>query len=286
MKSPSLRRVATALEVYQPAPHHIVKTEEEADLVVLHVIGRCEQVLEHARQLKSAGKRYAVIQYCLRSTQRPDTKDWLELWRYAKVVWSYYDLPALCYQDGNKAAFNFYYAPLGANPAQFYDRLQMNGSRPYLAMTHGQSWLTEGVREVVWATRHLGKKALHLGQTLHRGMDVDCLVNIDDTQLSHAYSQTQYICPLRRIEGFELPAAEGVLCGARPVLFDKPHYRAWYKNLAEYIPEGNREQTVRELVEVFSRPYRKVTNLEILDARQRFSWPPIINHFWERALES
>ncbi len=37
-------------------------------------------------------RAYAVVQYCLRTTELPDTKDWLEVWAHAKAVWSYYDL--------------------------------------------------------------------------------------------------------------------------------------------------------------------------------------------------
>ena len=85
---------------------------------------------------------------------------------------------------------------------------------------------------------------------------------------------------LRRIEGFELPAAEGLLCGARPIMFDRPHYRDWFNKWAIFIPEGNREEVLQSLIDVFQQEYRPVTLEEIAEARQLFDWQSIINGFW------
>lgn len=285
VKSRSLNRVATALEIYQPPGVHVVDKIADADFAVLHVIGRCEQMHRLADELKLLGKKYAVIQYCLRSTQKPHCSEWTWLWENAEVVWSYYDLRELCRDDKVASDFNFYHAPLGVNSSMFHDRLNLNGNRPYFTMTHGQSWLTEGVREVVWATHQVGKKAFHLGQRIHGGMNVFSLNNIDDPQLSSMYSQCEYVCPLRRIEGFELPAAEGLLCGARPVLFDKPHYRQWYGDWAEYIPEVERQATIEALVHLFMKPRRPVSQAEIEAAKYQFSWPRVTKGFWEQALQ-
>jgi hypothetical protein len=286
VKSPSLRRVEAALKQYAPPEVHVVDRVGEADLVVLHVIGRCEQIHNEARDLMVAGKKYAVIQYCLRSTQKPRTQDWRSLWKNSRLVWSYYNLDALAAEDGEnrERTWEFYHAPLGAHGSVFFDRLSLNGSRPYLSMTHGQSWLTEGVREVAWATRLVGKKAFHLGGPIHRGMDIDCQQDISDDQLASVMSQVRYVCPLRRTEGFELPAVEGLFCGARPVLYNRPHYQQWYGDLAEYIEELPRQQVIDQLVALFQQPYRRVRPEEIQVAHERFSWPKIIKGFWERAL--
>ncbi len=283
VKSRSLERVASMLPTYAPYDLEFTDRKKDADLVVLHVIGRCEQVLAEADELLRAGKKYAVIQYCVRSTQKPNVDFWNQLWYHAEAVWSYYDLNQLSDEDGYQLNCNFYHAPLGACGSTFED--YSNGEpRPYLAMTHGQSWLTEGVREVVWASRQVGRKAIHLGQSLHRGMDVYCHEDVSDAHLAQLYSQVQYVCPLRRIEGFELPAAEGLLCGARPVLYDKPHYRGWYGELAEYIQEGPREQVLEQLTALFQGPYRAVTACEKKVARERFYWPRVVKGFWEAVL--
>ena len=294
MKSHSLRRVASALRQYALPDIEVVASEDDADLVVLHVIGRCEQVTGYARELKARERNYAVIQYCVRSTQKPDTFYWtgtsnrFGLWDSARVVWSYYDLNVLMEEDHNGFSFQpgveFYHAPLGAHSSVFFDRCNLNGSRPYLAMTHGQSWLTEGVREVVLATQYLKEYAFHLGPQVYRGERLKHAYNIDDEALATVYSQCQYVCPLRRIEGFELPAVEGLFCGARPILYDRPHYRQWYGNLAEYVEERPRPEVLEQLIQLFQKPYRRVTLQEIEEARYRFHWPRIITGFWERCL--
>jgi hypothetical protein len=262
----------------------VVHQASAADLVVLHVIGRCEAVTGHAQELVDKGKDFAVIQYCLKSTQKPEVANWLQMWNSAIVVWSYYDLVTECLKERWAPGFQFYYAPLGAHSSVFYDRCNLNGTRPYLAMTHGQSWLTEGVREVVLATQQLNKVAFHVGSPVYRGEHLVHAQNISDDELATKYSQCQYVCPLRRTEGFELPAVEGLLCGARPVLYDQPHYRHWYGDYAEYIQELPRPEVLKQLVHLFDRPYRPVTHDEIATAREKFSWPKIIKGFWECVL--
>jgi len=284
VESKSLDRVATALKLYAPPEVEVVDSYSEAELVILHVIGRKEQMETGAASLMFAGKNYAVIQYCVRSTQKPNTADWVDFWKHAKLVWSYYDLKEMCREDGSKFNMNFYHAPLAASSVVFEDRLNLNGNRPYLAMTHGQSWLTEGVREVVWASRRVGKPVFHLGQSFHRGHGIHSAHNITDVALADKYASCDYVCPLRRVEGFELPAVEGLLCGTRPVLFDAPHYKQWYGDLAEYIPEVPRPGVVEALVELFKKERRLVTSRERAYVAEFFNWPRIATQFWERVL--
>src|SRR5207253_7002977 len=113
---------------------------------------------------------------------------------------------------------------------------------------------------------------------------VACYSGLSDIQLATLYAQCHYVSGLRRIEGFELPAAEGLLCGARPILFDRDHYRNWYGSLAEYITESDRPGVVAQLVDLFGRQVRTVTADERNEAVRRFHWPTILNGFWERCL--
>lgn len=282
--SPSLKRVSDALVRYMPEVYksdfEIVHTKEEADLVILHVIGRQDQVCKEAEELHSAGKQYAVIQYAIRSTQRPHTSGWEKLWRNSKITWSYYDLPYLCQEDGVNFWFPFYYSPLGVDQSVFwspYTRHELT------IMTSGQSYLTESVRECVLADREtLNKGVLHLGNDIGRG--VECVSGVSDRELAILYSTCMYVSGLRRVEGFELPAAEGLLCGSRPILFDRPHYRQWFSNFAIFIPEGPREEVLESLKKVFSSQYIPVIQEEIVSARKIFNWETIIKGFWERVL--
>lgn len=272
--SPSLRRVADALTRYKPDDVEIVHDRQEAELVVLHVIGRQDQSLEEASQVMD----YAVIQYAVRSTLRPHTGSWLPLWRNARLVWSYYDLPYLCQEDEVSFWFPFYYAPLGVDEVFHKRGLFKN----FMIATSGQSYLTESVRECIKAARGFELSIFHLGSEL-KFDDVVCRSGISDEELAVFYEQCLYVSGLRRIEGFELPAAEGLLCGARPIMFDRPHYRQWFNDFAIFIPETPRDQTINDLIQVFSKAERlPVTDEEIAAAREIFNWETICKGFWER----
>lgn len=284
--SRGLLRVRDALIRYAPASIEFVKEQGECDLAILHVFGRHTSTGKTIKWLKDHGKSYVMIQYCLRSTMRPNTKDWIEMWRGAKLVWSYYDLPALCSKDGmlygGKREFPFYHAPLGVDAGIFYERPFVRGE--FVIATCSQHALSESVKESVIAAKRLGYKVFHLGHKLRRGDDIVCISGIDDETLAGYYSRSFYVSGLRRVEGFELPAAEGILCGARPILFDQPHYRKWYDGLAVFIPEESREDVTDSLEDVFRSQFIPVTQSEIQEARRRFNWQTIMTGFWERIL--
>lgn len=281
------KRVRDKLAEYLPynstGTIQITENEQEADLTILHVNGRRDKFFKKAYEIKKKGKKYAVIQYCVRSTMNPDTNDWLALWSGAELVWSYYDLRALCIEDGTKDLFHFYHAPLGADPGLFIPH--NNEKKKYIISVGSQSYLTESAKECILAAKKENKKVIYIGDELNMGSDVVCKTNISDDYLSHLYSRSYYVSGLRRIEGFELPAIEGLLCGSRPVLFDRPHYRTWYNDFGVFIKEQDREKTQKELRNLFSSDnYHAVSKQEIIEARSRFNWAVIINGFWKRAL--
>jgi hypothetical protein len=239
---------------------------------VFHINGRVERM---RREIEEWDGDYAIIQYVLRSTQKPSTAEWLPLWRDARLVWSYYDLPALCAEDGVEADFDFYHAPLGIS-----DEFRQAGTLPpkrYTVVTHGD-YLTQGTRECFWAVPN---GVAHVGKRFNRP-EVDFYEDISDYELACLYSSSHYVCGLRRHEGFELPAAEGLSCGARPLLFDRPHYRQWYEEHAEYIIEAPRPDVIEQLHALFQREPLPVTQAEQIWARGRFNWDRIIGGFYER----
>lgn len=283
--SKAIQRIAAALKQYVPPDVTIVESPHDADLVVIHVIGRRNQIQTEIDWALERGQRYAMAQYVLRSTQKPNTAEWLGIWQQAALVWSYYDLPALCVEDGGAyTGTNFYHAPLGVHRSTFYDRRKLNGTRPFVAMTHGTSWLCEGVREATIAARDVGRPVWHLGPHVRKADGMLAEHDVTDDKLATRYSECDYVCALRRTEGFELPAAEGLLCGARPVLYDRPHYRHWYGDFAEYIPEGDRPHVVDALRALFRRPIRRVSEVEQMAAAALFHWPTIAEGFWAQCL--
>lgn len=280
--SRSLGRVVAALIQYAPPDIEIVADPNVADLAILHIIGRQDRNRKQANWLKAKGQQYAVIQYCLRSTLRPSTKNWFPLWRDSVLTWSYYDLKTLCTQDGTPQEFPFYHAPLGVDATVFYPRNHQQ--RQYVIGTSGPSWVVESVREAGYAAQRAGRLMFHLGPRLNRKVHIMYANGMDDAALANLYSQCEFVAGLRRTEGFELPAAEGLLCGARPICFNRLHYRQWFKPWALFIPEGPREQVIDNLESLFRSGARPVTDAEREAAKKRFDWDTIITGFWDRVL--
>lgn len=289
--SRGLMRVRNALVKYSPQSVRIVATPQEADLVILHVYGRQEAIGRKIDQIIDAGKEYAMIQYCVRSTLEPNTLSWSPLWAGAKAVWSYYNLLTLMKEDGYDADttdFPFYYAPLGVDSEVFRDtniergaRFLIDGRPQYVIAASAQHALSESVRECAFAAKRVRRQMLHIGHELRRGDDIVCKSNLTDEELATEYSNSEFVSGLRRIEGFELPVIEGLLCGARPIVFDKSHYRYWFNNIAEFIPETDRGKVISNLAKLFRNGSRPVTEYEKALVRQNFNWETIISRFWK-----
>lgn len=281
--SRAVDRVVKALTQYAPPEVQMVESEDEADLIVLHINGRRNSFEKKASKIMDAGKKYAVVQYAIRSTKNPHTRDWHYIWELAELVWSYYDIPLLLKQDDTLNLIDFYHAPLGVDPEVFKITNRSPENR-YLTGVCGQSYLTESTREVVMATKEAQGRVFFWGSELHYIKNVFNLNNISDDILAYYLNQCAYVSGLRRVEGFKLPAIEGLLCGARPIMFDKPHYRQWFDGLAVFIPEGTREDVIQSLVALFKEPYTPVTKDEIDIAKERFNWQNIVAGFWQKLL--
>lgn len=288
-----LERIATALRKYAPpsVTIHTFPNISNNDLTVIYAIGRRDAIERQCEKIVKAGKRYAIIQICLRSTMSPSTHEWREIWDKAAVVWSYYDLNLAIANDilnygidfGNCTNLtNFYQAPLGAD-AEVFKRDPEAMHNFYVICSSGLSRLQESVRECALAAAVVNRPALHIGSQLHGvGKHVQCTWGLSDEKLAFAYSGCEFVSGLRRKEGFELPAVEGLLCGARPIVFDTPDYRWNYGNHAEYIQELTRDEVTWQLVELFKRGARPVTAEEREQAVERFNWKTIVEGFYDR----
>ena len=285
--SRAMHRVAKALEEFAPPELEIefVSDPLEAELVVLHTIGYPETVAA-AAELEERGARFAVMQYCLRSTQQPSVEAWLPTWRRAAAVWSYYDLEQLAADDGfGLEGVPFYMAPLGVDPVFTRDVAGALEAAPrFTVLTSGYVAKTEGVLEAARATRAAGGRMYHLGPDLNLGPHVSRGLNIPDEMLAGIYRRCDFVAGLRRCEGFEMPAAEGLLCGARPVCFDRPHYRRWFEPWATFVPEATFDSTTAALLAVFEAGPGTLTDVELEAARRRFDWRELVGGFWRMAI--
>lgn len=284
VESRSIGRIATELQRYAPASVEFVRDRDDADLVVLHVIGRRDQMLRAAERCRDRGQAYVVNQYCLRSTQRPHTADWMSLWEDARCVWSYYDLPQWVRDDGETFAFrNFYHSPLGADASVFVARKP--ATPPFVVGMTGYTPGIECLHEVVDAARDIDGRIFHLGTPLSFGTDITTSVtNLTDRELAQWYAECRYLSALRRIEGFELPAAEALLSGTRPILFDRPHYRQWFAPFAVFIPEQERAQVTLDMQRVLSIDPAPISADERAAVAERFNWRTICTEYWKRCV--
>lgn len=272
-----IKRVAGALRQFAPKGVTIVATPEEAELQIVHMVGDGQRKYWIEPQ-----RDYAVVQYCLRTTELPNTKDWVGVWSRAKAVWSYYDLIAKVIEDGVQAdGIVFYHAPLGVSGV-FRPSIPVRKS--FLIGTSGYIAETEGVIEAHTAVQRLGKHMFHLGPNLHLGQDITYAHGMQDDELAGFWSLCSFVAGLRRIEGFELPVLEGLMCGARPIVFDAPHYTHWFGEFAEIIPEGTPEEVADSLFSVMAKTRRAVTPAERSRAAELFDWNTIVTGFWEAIL--
>jgi len=274
--SQGIHRVSRALRAFTPNWVQIVDQEDWADLRIGHVVG-----IQDMEEWCSRGP-YALIQYCVQ-TGGGTAEEWRKIWMGAKTTWSYYDLAhwlshTLPPSYSESLCPNFYYAPLGVDPV-FKPSFPLR--KRYMIGTSGYVDETECIGECYRAATRVERSMLHLGPHLNFGPSVTCIRGVPDKMLADFWSQCSYVAGLRRIEGFELPVIEGLMCGARPVVFDAPHYRKWFDGFAEFIPEGTPQEVEDALFTLFSRPVRPITQAEREAARTQFHWPTLCAGFWE-----
>jgi hypothetical protein len=268
----------TRRELAERAPADVQFTDrlEDADVQVVDAIG--------ADAIAEAKAPHVVyLQHCYH-TAGASIPEWVRAWQRAALVASYYDLPEIAGRDD----FPFLRQPLGVSAA--FREADVSRPRVLGAVTSGyvSGFGAEAIEDVALAARAVGKHVFHLGpphvQNMHRPHSDAAWVwtakqGLTDTELAKVYATAQYVSGLRWTEGFELPAAEGLVCGARPVLFDLPCYRDWYGDMAVYVRHD--PSTLRgELEAVLRQDPPPVTPRERQAAMDRFDWHAIARRFW------
>jgi hypothetical protein len=277
----AINRVRDALKKYAPEDIEFIEDHAEfnVDLLVMMVNGRCGRTKRRLAMAKKFNADIAVMQIALITTRNPDVRDWLPVWDEAALIWSYYDLPQIALEQGVEPTFahKCYRAPLGADAEVFKPS---GAEKEYLAITVTKGYLTESTREVLRAARRAGGEVAYVGPPTGIGW-VHEFHNITDEELADLYSKSHYVCALRRNEGQDLPAAEGLLCGARPVVFNRPDQADWYGEFSIVLDEIDKNQIEADLVKVFQSEYEPVTPKEIARGRYVFSWRRFAGGFWD-----
>ncbi len=287
--SKSIHRLADALTRYAPPDIEIVRAPVDADLVLCHMIGQEGWTDGWLPVFASRGQRYAVWQHCLISSRHPHPYDWARIWLDAAVVASCYDLAGK-WRDARSATDdamlashhmtpNFARIPLGVDAAFRPDPTA--AMYRYLVATSGYVAGTECVGEWGLVCNMAHRRQFHLGPVLAGlAIEHDTLNHISDEALASAYTRAEFVSGLRRSEGFELPAYEGLACGARPVMFDREDARHWLGEHAEYIREGAFEEVVVQLAGIVARGLRPVLKDEIRWVQETFTWQRTAERFW------
>jgi hypothetical protein len=277
----AMHRTAAALRNYAPAGVKVVPSLGDApDLQVLHSIG------PHVEANLQAPE-YAVIQYCFRSARYDEHRDhFRDVWSRARAVWSYYDL-----RDEMPKGATFYHAPLGVDGRTF----RGNGSDPRYVGVVSSGYVNgdraEAIEEVAEAALRSGLSVFHLGPPSIENMAPRAEPSwragrdLSDEDLAGVYAHARWVSGLRHVEGFELPVLEGLACGARPVVFDRPDMRQWYDGIATFVPECAGERLVDELERVFRCDPVPMTQEERRDILQRFDWEAAALGFWRAILK-
>jgi len=225
---------------------------------------------------------YVIFFHCFGEWSEENPSDYKELFSKAKLVYSHLDLaPMFPYIDSSK----FMRGPWGCQPDIWFN-IANYPNEEFEILCTGEIAKTEGIEECIAATDFLNKKMMHVGNNMkYRNKSYNNKSRIEQQKLRELYNHSKWVSALRRIEGFEKPAIEGLLCGARPICFDTPLYRYWYGDLARYVVESDPNTTTKAIINVMSNEYSPITTKETKEAIRKFAWFYVAKNFWQRFRE-
>lgn len=291
LHSPAMVRIANALTKYLPPHYSIVSDREKADLCIFYPISY--DWTHYLKECSDRGQEYALIQCCYKSGREEEDKLAFNLWRpwwvRSLIVWSYLDL----LEGRVDNEIPFYHAPLGIDEA-FLLPTVTHPKRDYIVTTgtvHGRG--AEAIGECWEAALRCALSVVHVGQWPKNlgdhcpGCETDfaeCNITIangvTDQTLRGIYQNALYVCSLRYVEGFELPALEALSCGTRSIVFTQPATTKWFWGYADFVPECEGGEPVKHLVDKFSSPYESISQATIDEVRVKFNWSVLAWRFW------
>jgi hypothetical protein len=308
LHSRAMIRIADAIERHAPDSIEFVGDQSVADLVVFYPIGA--DWIPLIEGVESSGKKFSLVQCCVKSTGA-SCATWWPVWQRSACTWSYLDLNLLAFaenappmelwdepEDGDPTAWTakyglpgsrFYYAPLGIDDAFLpptSSTLRLTTRNTVVTTGYVSGRPAEAISEVWEAALACRYQVVHVGGKIKDAWRPGVRVRegISDQELRLIYRSAAYVASLRYVEGFELPALEGLACGATPILFDQPDLRHWYGDSALYVPEAEGYPLEHELIDVFRNGHPERLDPNVL--LERFSWPVLVGEFWRRILSN
>jgi hypothetical protein len=178
----------------------------------------------------------------------------------------------------------FYQSPLGVDPV-FRQPSTFTERRPYKVLTSGyvNGHGMEALEEPAQVALALGHQPVHLGPLpsgLTKPWHDHMYHGIGDWELKLLYHRSEYVAAMRYVEGFEFPAAEGLVNGCRPIMFDRSDARCWFNDWAHFVPECSGPELEAHLYKILEQTAAKVTAEEIAAAKKLFNWSTIVSSFW------
>lgn len=295
LHSPAMVRIANALTKYIPPHYQVVPEREQADLCIFYPVSY--DWTHYLKECIDRRQEYALVQCCYKSGRIEEDQIkfdiWQPWWNRSLVVWSYLNL--LDEHEDNKE-IPFYHAPLGIDEA-FTLPCVTHPKRDYIVTTgtvHGRG--AEAIEECWQAASRCGLDVVHVGSwplNIGQGIDmmrndtvfwnltnVRCLNGVTDQTLRGIYQNAKYVCSLRYIEGFELPALEALSCGTRSIVFTQPATTKWFFGYTDFVPECEGQELVDHLVRKFSSPYEAISQSTMDEVRSKFNWSILVWSFW------
>lgn len=256
---------------YAPIKYEFVEDPDNADFQIIDITR-----ISDKDYIKC--KNYIVFFHCFGEWSEEKPEVFIELFENAMLVYSHLDLASI-YGNYN---IKFMRGPWGCHTDMWFGLGDRDNS-DYQILCTGEVAKTEGIEECISACDKLGKKLIHVGPNLrYKNFSYVNTYNLNGEEMRTAYNEAKWVSGLRRIEGFEKPVAEGLLCGCRPICFDTPLYRHWYGDLARYVKEGTDVETFVDIFRVMKEEYAPVTDEEKELVIEKFSWKNVAGKFWER----
>lgn len=261
---------------YAPIKYEFIKDSNVADFQILDITRISDKYYLRC-------DKYILFFHTFGEWAEEDPSEYYELFKNAMLVYSHIDLaPMYPMIEKNK----FMLGPWGTQPDLWFKKEHLKNDT-YQIFCTGEIPSTEGIRECIAACDSLHKKLLHVGYDFnYRNYSYTNRNNLSANEMNEEYNNSKWVSALRRIEGFEKPAIEGLLCGARPICFDTPLYRYWYGDLARYVKEGTEQETYEDILRVMKNEYAPVTKEEMERAIKKFAWFYVAGNFWKRIGET
>lgn len=251
-----------------------VNTYEEADMVFWHILA--------PRDLPK-DKPCLIFFHCFGLDEGEQIMSgFVDMFRQAKMVYSYYPLEKFL---PTMEGINYMRRPWGVDANLFYKMPEVK--KTYTCLATGYVASTEAIMELYRACEAVNGKLLHVGGPLDAEVGVlnpifyERVIGLTDDDMRRAYNSCHWTSALRRHEGFELPAIEGLLCGSQPICFDIPDfYNHWFSDFATFIPHASVGKVTEELIKLF-KTTPLISQDKIDKVKEEFNVNKLAGEFWQ-----